>query len=253
MNTSLYYEYTGASFNPLERLRNVEFNRDWGLTYDATPATRIFFHAAATLKDKASNTFTYNFSGYLRSNNYTAFRNSLLHVADISGWKFNNRFVYTSIDDQLQQGYFLRPIIDISRKMKKFGNYQLGLNYSLEHNELTYKNYDSLNLTSFSFDTWSIYLKSPEAPNKWGVTYFTRADKYPLGNALVKTDRSQNINLFTELMKNEHHQLRLNTTYRNLRCNGSQTDNPETGRNHTGQGRISDQCMEGRCKWKYLV
>ncbi len=124
--------------------------------------------------------------------------------------------MYTSIDQQLQKGFFLRPIIDISRKMKKFGNYQVGLNYSLEHNELKYKNYDSLNLSSFSFDTWTIYLKSPEAPNKWGMSFFTRSDKYPAGNALVKTDRSQNYNFYTELMKNEHHQLRLNTTYRKL-------------------------------------
>ena len=187
-----------------------------GFTYNATPATENLFSAAATLKDKINNSFKYNFSGYLRSDNYTAYRNSLVHVAEVGGWKFNNRFVYTNIDEQLQNGYFLRPVIDISRKMKKFGNYQVGMNYSLEHNELKYKNYDSLNLSSFSFDTWSVYLKSPEAPNKWGASYFTRADKYPIGNQLVKTDRSQNINLYTELMKNDHHQVRLNTTYRKL-------------------------------------
>jgi hypothetical protein len=216
LNTSLYYEHTGANFNPLERLRNVEFSRDWGLPYNTTPATENLFSAAATLKDKVNNSLTYNFFAYLRSDNYIGYRNSLVHVAEVAGWKLNNRFVYTNIDEQLQKGFFLRPVIDISRKMKRMGNYLVGFNYSLEHNELKYKNYDSLNLTSFSFDTWSIYLKSPEAPNKWGASYFTRADKYPMGNALVRTDRSQNINLFTELMKNEHQQLRLNTTYRKL-------------------------------------
>ena len=216
LNTSLYYEYTGANFRPLERLRNVEFNRDWGLTYDAKPATENLFSAAATLKDKANNSFTYNFSGYLRGNNYSAYRNSLIHIANIGGWKLNNLFVYTHIDEQLQKGFFLRPVIDISRTIKKIGNYKVGLNYSLEHNELKYKKYDSLNLNSFSFDVWSIYLKSPEAPNKWGAGFFTRSDKYPMGNALVRTDRSQNYYLFTDLMKNEHHQVRLNATYRKL-------------------------------------
>jgi len=216
LNTSLYYEYTGANFRPLERLRNVEFNRDWGLTYDAKPATENLFSAAATLKDKANNSFTYNFSGYLRGNSYSAYRNSLIHIANIGGWKLNNLFVYTHIDEQLQKGFFLRPVIDISRKIKKIGNYQVGLNYSLEHNELKYKKYDSLNLNSFSFDVWSVYLKSPEAPNKWGAGFFTRSDKYPMGNELVRTDRSQNYYLFTELMKNEHHQVRFNATYRKL-------------------------------------
>ena len=216
LKTMLYYEYTAENFTPIERLRNVEFNRDWGLSYYAAPATENLFSAAATLKDNLNNTFTYTFSTYLRSDNYTGYRNSLVHIADIGGWKLNNRFVYTNIDEQFQKGFFLRPVIDISRKMKKFGNYQVGVNYSLEHNELKYKNYDSLNLNSFSFDTWTVYLKSPDGPNKWGVNYFTRSDRYPMQSALVKTDRSQNINFYTELMKNEHHQFRLNTTYRKL-------------------------------------
>ena len=96
-------------------------------------------------------------------------------------------------------------------------NYQLGMNYSLEHNELKYKQFDSLNPTSFSFDTWQLYFRSPDnLPNKWGVSYFTRSDKYPFGNKLVRTDRSQNINVFTELMRNENHQFRFNTTFRKL-------------------------------------
>ncbi len=217
LKTDLYYEHIQADFRPIERLRNVEFNRDWGLPYNATPANENVFSAAFGLKDKVNNTVKYSFSGYVRSDNYQAFRNSIVHQGAVRGWKFNNQFNYTSIDESKQSGFFLRPSIDINKQLKNLKNYQLGMNYSLEHNELRYKLYDSLNLTSFSFDTWQVYFKSPDnLPNKWGVSYFTRSDKYPFGSQLIRTDRSQNINVFTELMRSEHHQFRFNTTYRKL-------------------------------------
>jgi hypothetical protein len=218
LRTELYYEHIGQNFRPIERLRNVEFNRDWGLPFDATPAAEDFFTASAALKDKKSHAFRYAFSGFLRSNNYQAFRNSLLHTGDFGGWRFNNQFNYTSINESRQKGFFLRPFIAISKQLRKLNNYQLGFNYQLEHNELLLKQYDTLNPSSFSFDVWQASFKSPEnLPNKWGITYFTRSDKYPVGKELLRADRSQNINLFTELMKNEHHQFRLNTTLRTLR------------------------------------
>jgi len=217
MKTDLYYEHVQANFRPIERLRNVEFNRDWGLPYDATPANENIFSAAIGLQNKFNHTVKYIFSGYLRSNNYQAFRNSIIHQGNAAGWKFNNQFNYTRIDENRQSGYFLRPIVDVNRLLRKMKNYQVGMNYSLEHNELKYKQFDSLNPTSFSFDVWQLYFKSPDnLPNKWGVSYFTRSDKYPFGNKLVRTDRSQNINVFTELMRNENHQLRFNTTFRKL-------------------------------------
>ncbi len=217
LKTDLYYEHIGKDFRPVERLRNVEFNRDWGLPFDATPAAEDYFTTAATLQDKKSHSLRYAFSGFLRSNDYQAFRNSLQHQGDFSGWRFNNQFNYTSIDESRQKGYFLRPSIDINKQLKKLRNYQLGFNYQLEHNELLVKVFDTLNPGSFSFDIWQAYFRSPDnLPNKWGVSYFTRSDKYPTGKELIRADRSQNINFFTELMKNEHHQFRINSTFRKL-------------------------------------
>ena len=217
LKTDLYYERVQKDFRPIERLRNVEFNRDWGLSFSATPADENLFSASFGLMDKVNNSVKYIFSGYVRSDSYQAFRNSIVHQGDFHGWKFNNQFNYTSINDSKQSGFFIRPIIDINKQLKNLKNYQLGMIYFLEHNELRYKLYDSLNLTSFSFDTWQAYFRSPDnLPNKWGVSYFTRSDKYPFGNKLIRTDRSQNVNVFTELMQNEHHQFRFNTTFRKL-------------------------------------
>ena len=53
--------------------------------------------------------------------------------------------------------------------------------------------------------------------NRWGITYFTREDSYPIGKDLVRSDRSQNVTVTTELLKNERHQFRFNGTYRNLK------------------------------------
>jgi hypothetical protein len=236
--TDLYGEHTDENFRPVERLRNVEFNRDWGLPFDATPADENLFNAGIGLKDKNNHSVRYNFSGFIRSNNYTAFRNNIAHSGEFDGLKFNNQFTYTSIDQEFQKGFYLRPSVDISKRLKKLRNYLIGVNYFLEHNELAYKQFDSLNLQSFSFDTWRAYMQSAEAPNKWGMSFFTRADKLPSGNSLVRTDRSMNYNVFTELMKSENHQFRLNATYRNLRVFDSKLTE-----------QIPDQTILGRAEY----
>ncbi|WP_336513849.1 hypothetical protein [Pollutibacter soli] len=215
--TDLYYETIGLNFRPIERLRTVEFYRDWGLPYVPPVAAENLFSGALQIKNPRDHLVKYTFTGFLRSNNYAGYRNLIQHQADFNGLRIVDVFSYTHIEDNDQKGYFLRPNIDISKVLKKWKDYKIGTSYSLEHNELKYKNYDSLNLTSFSFDVWQLYFKSPELPNRWGISYYTRSDKYPQGGKLVRADRSQNVNLYTELMKGEHHQFRLNTTFRKLK------------------------------------
>jgi hypothetical protein len=216
--TKLDYEYVQDKFRPLERLRQVEFSRDWGLPLVTNPVTENIIKASAQLKDKNNNSLAYQLTNYTRSDDYKGFQNSVLHTLDFKGWRFNNQFILTNFKTQNSIGYFLRPVMDISKELTKLAGLRLGFRYALEQNETKDKETDSLAFGSFSFDTYSLYLQSNQRrKNKYGINFFTRSDKYPFGKGLSAADRSYNINLQTELLSNEHHQFLLNATYRKLK------------------------------------
>ena len=72
------------------------------------------------------------------------------------------------------------------------------------------------------------------------MNFFTRADRLPLNNAWAKADRSYNVNVQTELMRNPKHRLLLNSTYRVLQV-----------RNKAVSGQKDDRTILGRVE--YLV
>lgn len=230
LSTNLDYEYVQSKFKPLERLRTVEFTRDWGLPVQALPMAvdENIFRAGAGLKDKSNHTLNYLFTNYHRSDDYNGFQNSLTHLINIGGWQFNNQFVITNFKTAKDKGYFLRPVIDLSKQLRQINNWRLGFRYALEQNNTKYKVADTLIPLSFSFDTYSVYFKSDENAenkNKYAITFFTRSDKYPFGKDFIRGDRSLNLNLQAELIKNPNRRLFVNTTFRKLKVYNSTVSN----------------------------
>ena len=218
LKTALDYEYVQRKFKPLERLRTVEFSRDWGLPLTPTLADESIIRATAGLRDKTNHSLTYEFINYHRSDKYSGFQNSLLHTADWKGWQINNLFAITNFNIAADKGMFLRPTIDISKQLKQFNNWRLGVKYSLERNEVRNKIADTLTPFAFSFDSYSVYMKSDDSKkNRYGITFFTRSDKYPVNKNFIRGDRSLNLNLQTELLSNPKRQFYLNTTFRKLK------------------------------------
>ena len=218
--TGLDYEYVQQKFRPLERLRTVEFTRDWGLPIQAVPlpVDDIMLRPKIGLSVKSAHSFSYQFTNYHRSDDYNGFQNMLKHNANWKGWQFNNQFTLTSFNALNDKGSFLRPTIDISKQFKKLDNWRVGFNYSLEQNNNRHKASDTLNPLAFNFDIYSAYLKSDESKqNRYRITFFTRSDKYAVGKDFVRGDRSLNLNLQTELLKNQNRQLYINTTFRKLK------------------------------------
>jgi hypothetical protein len=219
LNTSLDYQYVQDRFKPLERLRSVEFSRDWGLPLVLSPATENILSAGAELKNDRSSTLTYRFTNYHRSDSYNGFQNYLANLYNWKGWQFNNDFTLTNFNAVANKGYYFRPIIDLSKQLKQLDNWRLGFRYSMEENNVRNKLTDTLTADAFFFDNYSIYLKSDERKkSRYGLTFFTRSDKYKqiTGKDFSKGDRSYNFNLQTELLADPRRQFFLNATYRKL-------------------------------------
>jgi len=217
MQTNIGYEYVQSRFVPIERLRNVEFNRDWGLPYDIAPADERLSNASFQLGDAKGNQLKYEVSNYNRINQFNGIRQIFSNNLIIKGWNIADRFSFTTSNSPLQKGMYVRPAIDINKVMPKLKNIQVGAGYSSEHNAITNKQYDTLSALSYAFNMWQMYLRSDQAKlNRYGVSFFARNDLYPVVNKLTLSDKSKNVNVFTELLKNEHHQFKLNLTYRKL-------------------------------------
>jgi hypothetical protein len=217
LQSTFDYEYVQDKFKPIERLRFVEFSREWGLPLLINPATENIVRLSSALKNKNS-ALSYQFMNYGRSDGYSGYQNILQHTVNTDGWTINNQFALTSFQTATDKGSFLRPVVDMSRLFRKISSVRLGVRYALEKNEVKSLLKDSLSPTSFSFDTYTAYLKSDESKrNKWALQFFTRSDKYATASALVRGDRSYNSNFQVELLQSQKHQLIFNTTYRVLK------------------------------------
>lgn len=217
LQSTFDYEYVQDKFKPVERLRFVEFSREWGLLLLVNPATENIVRLSSALKNKTS-ALSYQFMNYRRNDGYSGNQNILQHTVNTSGWTINNQFALTAFQTGSTKGSFLRPVLDMSRLFRKLSSVRLGVRYALEKNEVKSLLKDSLVPTSFSFDTYTAYLKSDESKrNKWAVQFFTRSDKYARASSLVRGDRSYNTNFQVELLQSQKHQLIFNTTYRVLK------------------------------------
>ena len=218
LNTSLEYEYVERKFRPLERLRTVEFYRDWGLPLVLTPADENIIRAAIGLNNKNIQGITYQFSNYHRSDSYDGIQNTVLHTADWKGWQFNNRFMLTNFKSFGDKGSFFRPVFDMSKQIKAIDNWRVGFRYELQRNAIVNKAADTLTFAAFNYNTYSVYLRSNELKkNKYNINFFTRTDKYPVGKDFISGDRSINLSLQTEFLSSAARQFYLTTTFRKLK------------------------------------
>src|SRR5205823_334994 len=136
----------------LERLRNVEFNRDWNLSDTLRAAREQLLNGGLQLADKKNNSLRYDVVNYHRDDGYNGIRNIISQSQGVKGWRFNDRLSYTVTSSIAEKGFFFRPTIDISKTLPRFKNYTVGVTYSIERSEVRNRLTDMISLASFAFE-----------------------------------------------------------------------------------------------------
>ncbi len=240
LETTAGLEVVKQQFKPIERLRDVEFLRDWSLPYDTKPADEQISNVMVGLTGKSSNQLRYELMNYKRSDRYQGTKQILKQNLVVKQWKTSAIISLVEFNNNTQRGSFFRPNADIKKDFKKIKNIQLGTSFSGEYNTIHDNITDTLSLNSFAFNRYEIYIKSDQSKlNKWSVDYFSRIDFLPSKKELLKTDRSDNYAVSAELMKNEYRQLRFTSTYRALNVENNLLTNQKSDKTILGRAEYT--------------
>ena len=253
LQTGLGYEYVQARFHPIERLRNIEFLRDWSLPYNVGPANEQLSSVTLKLADITQNYVQYEITNYNRSDGYNGFRQRLMQSSTRKGLNINTNVSLTNFNAEFQKGNFFRPYIDVNKMFLSLRSFQSGIKYSGEHNKLRDKLPDTLNPTSFAFDIYELYLRTdPTKLNKAGVSFAVRKDMLPKYRSLEDADKSDNYNVYAELMKNDNHKFRFTGTYRKLHIIDSTVSRQKEDRSILGRAEYFINEFKGFVNGSFL-
>lgn len=246
LNTEARFEQVAENFRPLERLRSIEFLRDWGLPFDAGFAKEQLPGFTMALSNNKQHSIQYDYSGYKRGEVYNGNRHSIEHRLQQQGWVVNDVLRYTSFDGLGINGYFLRPSVSVNKTLSKLNALEIGAQYQLEHNQVKSSVTDTLQASSFSFTDWRVHIRSNQQQrNRWSLQWFRRSNQFALADGFVPQDVNDNFSIQVELTKSKQHQFRLNTGYRMLKVKTAGISNQQSDNTLLGRAEYLTQLAKG--------
>lgn len=231
-----YVEFVQNRFKPLERLRDIEFLRKWSLPQEAISADEFISGLSINFSGRKGNYFNSTIENYRRSDEYHGINAAISQKIKWGRIQWMNQANLLQFNSNRYKGYFIRPTADLALSVNKKNPVSLGARLSTEINNKQFINLDSLSRESFAFRKLEFYIQSNlSQPNQWGINYFQRFDYKPEKNVLSAADKSDNYNLFINLLSNEKHLMKTTIGYRELKVISQQLSYQKNDKNLVGR------------------
>ncbi|MEN8928581.1 MAG: hypothetical protein ABF240_06940, partial [Flavobacteriales bacterium] len=205
-----FVDFTSINFNPIEKFRAIEFNRNWNLGTQEITAPLFLANVKLGYQKDSVGAVNYNFDFLDLGEEFSGFKNNL--DANFESKKHLVKYTGSLMNSQSEiNTTFYRHKSNLEYRFSKF---TLGYIDEMENNEFAG---DSLLNTSYSFYDGRVYLKNQGKTNKLNLYYGYRNEKTAKNNALSQSAYSHETGLDYNLISiNKFTQLKGNIAYRKL-------------------------------------
>ena len=211
LNLSANVDYVSQDFKNVERLYNIEFNRDWNLI-EVLPSNQLLSQFNLNLVKQQQSFLKYQFQHLDFSDQYQGNRHSLGTAIRIGKFNLESNSSYLNSDAVVQSSEFLRSTSSLVYNSKK---YWAGAVVKVEENLINDQIDNSFNDLSLKHKSYELYHGIGDSTNIHIKTGFKFQETDSVYNAsFQKASKAKNFYLKSTLVNKPQSQLRLFANYR---------------------------------------
>jgi len=214
IKTVANYQLTDTYFDPIERFRSSEFERDWNLINKSIADKEHFCNSNFEFKHLKYGNANYNIEYLNRDKDFNAYRNNFNSKFTSNGFTIDLNASLLNSLDEINNTQFLRHKANLSKSISFI---KIGVFEEQENNQWSLINNDSLLGNSFSYSKLGVFIQNHDsAKNKLFARYSQRKDFLPYGGNLNYSTFAEVFNVGTHFLKNPKNSLKLSFDYRKL-------------------------------------
>lgn len=207
------YQYVQENFKTIERLFNIEFNRDWNLTTFAGNQSLLINGLNFILPEKGK--LNYQFEKLDFSKSFSGSRHIISGVFKLKNWNILQNSSYLSSDGSYAKTAFIRNQSQVKFNLKK--NW-IGANLSLENNKERIIATNQLSSLSQIFTEYGAFVGRGDSTKVFvELGYLHRVNDSLFSGVLKRVNTSQSYYLKSKLVQTKKSDLTLFVNYRNLK------------------------------------
>ncbi len=183
LESNVSLERASQDFKALNPYRIAEFTRDWNLENLSVKSTETLYAAGTELRN-SHMALSYQINGFSSTNIYDGLKNIVGFKLRDRGWLIDATYNNLNYTSTTNNGQFLRPKALISKQL--FNTITIGGYYEKEKNTRNNVVTDSLDLLSFNYDSYKVFISSDESRSLFvNAAYIRRFDDGVESNELT--------------------------------------------------------------------
>lgn len=235
------YQYVQKEFRTIERLFNIEFDRDWNLSNAI--GNQSLLASGLTFKLPEKGSLTYQYENLDFSESFSGNRHLIDAYFKLSQWSLRENGSFMKSDGTLADSKFVR---NQTQARYHFGKNWVGGSLRLEDNQEKVKLTNSLSALSQRFFEYGAFVGRGDSTKVYiELGYLNRANDSLQNGLLQRVNRSNSYYLKSKLIQTEKSDLSVFVNYRNLKFTDPvREDEPSLNSRILYSNRFFDQLMQ---------